>query len=67
MNREKLLEDMRELYRQGDIDGLRRKYYLSKAFLTEDDKKNIEPIIEKYRGDIVAYTVSKLNGKIVDD
>ena len=54
MNTEKLLQEMRECYLKKDFAGLRRKYYLSKAFLKKEDREKIEAVIELERAKVIA-------------
>ena len=63
MNTEKMLQEMRECYLQKDFAGLRRKYYLSKAFLNESDRVKIERVLESERQKLVAYAIEQLGGR----
>ena len=67
MNTEKLLQEMRECYLKKDFDGLRRKYYLSKAFLKKEDREKIEAVIELERAKVVAEAVKILGGRVIDN
>ncbi len=50
LTREKLLEKMREDYKNGDVRSLKSKYYLSAFLLTNEDKKKISLAIVKLEG-----------------
>ena len=63
MNTEKILQEMRDCYLKKDFDGLRRKYYLSKAFLNESDRVKIERVLESERQKLVAYAIEQLGGR----
>lgn len=63
MNTEKLLQEMRECYLKKDFAGLRRKYYLSKAFLKKEDCDKIERVLELERQRLAAYAIEKLGGR----
>ena len=63
MNTEKMLQEMRDCYLKKDFDGLRRKYYLSKAFLNESDRVKIERVLESERQKLVAYAIEQLGGR----
>lgn len=65
MNTEKLLQEMRECYLKKDFAGLRRKYYLSKAFLKKEDREKIEAVIELERAKVVASAVKILGGRVI--
>ena len=67
MNTEKLLQEMRECYLKKDLSGLRRKYYLSKAFLRKEDREKIEAVIELEREKLIASAVKILNGRVIDN
>ena len=67
MNTEKLLQEMRECYLKKDFTGLRRKYYLSKAFLTKENKEKIEAVIELERAKVIASAVKILGGRVIDN
>ena len=67
MNTEKLLQEMRECYLKKDFDGLRRKYYLSKAFLKNEDREKIEAVIELERAKVVEEAVRILGGRVIDN
>lgn len=67
MNTEKLLQEMRECYLKKDFAGLRRKYYLSKAFLKKEDREKIEAVIELERAKVVASAVKILGGRVIDN
>lgn len=67
MNTEKLLQEMRECYLKKDFAGLRRKYYLSKAFLTKENKEKIEAVIELERAKLIASAVKILGGRVIDN
>lgn len=64
MNTEKILQEMRECYLQKDFDGLRRKYYLSKAFLKKEDCDKIERVLQLEKQKIVALVLEKMGGRI---
>jgi hypothetical protein len=65
MNTEKLLQEMRECYLKKDFAGLRRKYYLSKAFLKKEDREKIEAVIELERAKVIAEAVKILGGRVI--
>lgn len=67
MNTEKLLQEMRECYLKKDFAGLRRKYYLSKAFLKKEDREKIEAVIELERAKVIASAVKILGGRVIDN
>lgn len=67
MNTEKLLQEMRECYLKKDFAGLRRKYYLSKAFLRKEDREKIEAVIELERAKVIASAVKILGGRVIDN
>ena len=67
MNTEKLLQEMRECYLKKDFAGLRRKYYLSKAFLRKEDREKIEAVIELERAKLIASAVKILGGRVIDN
>jgi hypothetical protein len=67
MNTEKLLQEMRECYLKKDFAGLRRKYYLSKAFLKKEDREKIEAVIELERAKVIAEEVKILGGRVIDN
>lgn len=67
MNTEKLLQEMRECYLKKDFVGLRRKYYLSKAFLKKEDREKIEAVIELERAKVIASAVKILGGRVIDN
>ena len=67
MNTEKLLQEMRECYLKKDFAGLRRKYYLSKAFLKNEDREKIEAVIELERAKVIAAAVKILGGRVIDN
>lgn len=67
MNTEKLLQEMRECYLKKDFAGLRRKYYLSKAFLKKEDREKIEAVIELERAKVIAEAVKILGGRVIDN
>ena len=67
MNTEKLLQEMRECYLKKDFVGLRRKYYLSKAFLKKEDREKIEAVIELERAKLIASAVKILGGRVIDN
>ena len=67
MNTEKLLQEMRECYLKKDFAGLRRKYYLSKAFLKKEDCVKIERVLELERQRVIAFTIKELGGYEVKD
>ena len=67
MNTEKLLQEMRECYLKKDFAGLRRKYYLSKAFLKKEDREKIEAVIELERAKVIAAAVKILGGRVIDN
>ncbi len=58
---------MRECYLKKDFTGLRRKYYLSKAFLTKENKEKIEAVIELERAKLIASAVKILGGRVIDN
>lgn len=64
MNTEKILKEMRECYLKKDFDGLRRKYYLSKAFLKEEDRIKIEKVLQLEKQKIVALVLQEMGGRI---
>lgn len=67
MNTEKLLQEMRECYSKKDFAGLRRKYYLSKAFLKKEYREKIEAVIELERAKVIAEAVKILGGRVIDN
>lgn len=67
MNTEKLLQEMRGCYLKKDFVGLRRKYYLSKAFLKKEDREKIEAVIELERAKVIASAVKILGGRVIDN
>lgn len=67
MNTEKLLQEMRECYLKKDFAGLMRKYYLSKAFLKNEDREKIEAVIELERAKVVEEAVRILGGRVIDN
>lgn len=58
---------MRECYLKKDFAGLRRKYYLSKAFLKKEDREKIEAVIELERAKVVEEAVRILGGRVIDN
>ena len=67
MNTEKLLQEMRECYSKKDFAGLRRKYYLSKAFLKKEYREKIEAVIELEKAKVIAEAVKILGGRVIDN
>lgn len=63
MNSQKLLQDLRELYLKKDFDGLRRKYYLSKAFLQKEDCDKIERVLEIEKARVVSFALEHFGGR----
>lgn len=64
MNTEKILKEMRECYLKKDFDGLRRKYYLSKAFLDKEDCVKIERVLQLEKQKVVSLVLEKMGGRI---
>lgn len=58
---------MRECYSKKDFAGLRRKYYLSKAFLKKEYREKIEAVIELERAKVVEEAVRILGGRVIDN
>lgn len=44
-----------------------RKYYLSKAFLKNEDREKIEAVIELERAKVVEEAVRILGGRVIDN
>lgn len=63
MNSQKLLQDLRELYLKKDFNGLRRKYYLSKAFLKKEDCVKIEEVLKIEKAKLISFALEQLGGK----
>ena len=63
MNSQKLLQELRECYLKKDFNGLRRKYYLSKAFLKKDDCVKIERVLEIEKARVVSFALEHLGGR----
>lgn len=63
MNRSKILEELKNLYLKKDFNGLRRKYYLSKAFLQKEDHVKIERVLEIEKAKLISFALEQLGGK----
>lgn len=68
--REKLLETMREDYKNKDLKSLKRHFLMGHWILTEEDKGKIEMAIKKLESEdlpeIVKYALEVLGGRVVD-
>lgn len=71
MNKSVAIEKMRDLYRAGDLDGLKRRFLLASWFLTDEEKKKIQQAIDKLTYEeqnlhpIVKYACKVLGGKVI--
>ena len=71
MNREEILEKMRDDWKNGDLPNLKRKFVLSQWLLTSDDKMKIQMAIDKLEGrnidPLVYKALEMLGGRILYD
>lgn len=68
--REKLLETMREDYKNKDLKSLKRHFLMSQWMLTDEDKGKITKAISTLEHEVIPealrYAHSLLGGEIVD-
>ncbi|MFA6790418.1 MAG: hypothetical protein WCR65_02470 [Parcubacteria group bacterium] len=60
----KLIVELRQLYKEGKIEELKRKYTLGKWMLSEEERNNIEKALAKEES-LFDYALRKMGGKIV--
>lgn len=71
MNKSVEIDKMRDLYRAGDVDGLKRRFLLASWFLTDEEKQRIQQAIDKLTYEdqslhpLVRYACKVLGGKVV--
>ena len=69
---QKLLESLRQLYREGKFKELKNRYLLSSWLISPEDRKKIEEVIgvqyvkEGKQDELIQYAVEVMGCKIVD-
>jgi len=69
---QKLLESLRQLYREGKFRDLKKKYLLSSWLITPEDRKKIEEVIgvqfvkEGKQDELITFAEEELGYKIID-
>lgn len=64
---DQLLDELRQLYRDGKLKELKRKYSLGFWILTEQQRRKIEKILGLEQRCLYDYAVNKLGYKPVDN
>lgn len=69
---QKLLESLRQLYREGKFRDLKKKYLLSSWLITPEDRRKIEEVIGVQfvkagkQDELITFAEEELGYKIVD-